>query len=178
MVNIYNLYKKSCGSGGGWCEIQDVGKVFNGDLLTEEKYLQVEDEYVKSILCVVSELDIKSLKVVRSGGEIRDSINYERYLFGLPDDVFEGFSDGDWLSGGEVEVCLKLYLRGLLGFALTNDVDFFLWSWGEFRFQVGVDSEVNPSDFLSKNLLCELYAQYLRSDPDFEDYKGLLGGVE
>ena len=176
MMDIYLLYKHFKESQSEkWCDVSDIGSVFNKEKLTKGKYLAMEFEYVSFIIKIIKKLGINKLQVKRSGDGMESVPNYQNYLFDLPEELIRNYPENDWVSIDETSVFLKMCLRGLLGYALTDNGKFFAWSWGDFNFHVGVPSDLDVSEFLSKNIGLEYYGKYSDSDPDYEDYRELVG---
>lgn len=46
-----------------WTSISDVGKSFNGKILTVKDYLKVEGQYVNTVLMIMSALDCEYLAI-------------------------------------------------------------------------------------------------------------------
>ena len=49
---------------GEWTSISDIGGVFHGEKLTDEKYLQVEDQYVNCCMQTISLYGIKKMQIL------------------------------------------------------------------------------------------------------------------
>lgn len=100
-----------------WTAISDIGKSFEGEVLTVENYRQVEDSYINAIHLVMEFLGVPYLvinKVIRSCSsekflEIRKKFN-ELY----PNDLIEAYTnvrDFDRLDKEKVDFYCRLLLR-------------------------------------------------------------------
>ena len=59
-----------------WTAIGDIGKSFEGELLTIDSYKKVEDSYIKVIKLVMEYLEVPFLSI----DNVRRSFSYERFM--------------------------------------------------------------------------------------------------
>lgn len=59
-----------------WTAIDDIGKSFEGELLTIDSYKKVEDSYIKAIKLVMEYLEVPFLSL----NNVRRSFSYERFM--------------------------------------------------------------------------------------------------
>ena len=109
-------------TGNEWISISDVGSAFDGVILTEEKYAEVERAYVDAALAFLEEAGVASLKIE----------NLENYRIKDLE-----FSEGQTLSLERVRSVLPRLLRGEFWCRLQGDEAFVHIGWDYYMF-VGV----------------------------------------
>lgn len=72
----YNLsgYENGVFTRDDWTDYSDIGQVFNGELLTEETYLMVENQYIKVAQCLFANTCQEEISIV----------NLQKYQSDLP----------------------------------------------------------------------------------------------
>lgn len=67
-----------------WTSISDIGKSFNGKIFSSKDYLKVENQYINTVLMIMSELDCKYLTIayieVNQNEMINDIEMYEKNM--------------------------------------------------------------------------------------------------
>lgn len=67
-----------------WTSISDIGKSFNGKIFSAKDYLKVENQYINTVLMIMSELDCKYLTIayieVNQNEMINDIEMYEKNM--------------------------------------------------------------------------------------------------
>jgi hypothetical protein len=59
-----------------WTAISDIGKSFDGKVLSSEDYLEMEDKYIKAVYEILDFCNLKSLNVQ----DVRKSFKYDRFI--------------------------------------------------------------------------------------------------
>jgi len=107
-----------------WTSVSDIGKSFEGKVLTVEEYLRTENQYVSVISSFLKETQVSSLVVTALEKHFPDG-PIERLDSSDPllDPLAEITSilEGDTLSLSEIETVCRLSLREFLWCKLEND---------------------------------------------------------
>lgn len=75
-----------------WCSISDIGKNFNGNILSVDDYLNVEDKYINTILSIMQKLDCTYLTIEYVESDKNDIINgMRRYKEKYNVDILDSF---------------------------------------------------------------------------------------
>ncbi len=119
-MNCYRITKynpkfrdeKGCYLAEEWTSISDVGKIFNTELFTMEKYLKVENSYIRAIETVLSDSSVTKLFIVSL--EIYDDTKISDVLSDYEIEVFHSLRDGMQINLNEIKIVVKLVLREVL----------------------------------------------------------------
>jgi len=170
-----NVYQKD-----EWTDICDIGKLFDGIMLTQKEYLRVESAYLHCFEYIMDQCNIQKLQVLRGGLDIEETDNYQKYLFGMEADEVINFVDKSWINRTDIAKFLRLMVRGLSGYAVTNKKNFFIWGTGDLYFHLGVDAsiEVFMEEIHKNDLFLEKLADFSYDNTALEDYWKLLSNLE
>lgn len=103
-----------------WTAISDIGKSFEGKLLTINSYKKIEDSYIKAIITIMEYLQIPFLSV----DHVIRSFSYERFRDMRRDcelysqdimEMYNSIKDGDKLDLVKVDSFCRLLLREDIG---------------------------------------------------------------
>ncbi len=101
-----------------WTEMGDIGKSFDGVLLTKEEYVRIEDLYLNAINLFLDELKVEELQVTDLENYMRFdefSSEYCRCPDLYTEDLiflFNNVQDGQWLNKTQSLNMCRLNLRG------------------------------------------------------------------
>lgn len=104
-----------------WTAISDIGKTFDGQLLTIELYKSVEDNYVNTVRTIMNYLGVTHLTVSNirkcSEEEFERVIKKYQPLYNNNEirDVFYNLVDNSNLAAQEIEPVVRLLLREDIG---------------------------------------------------------------
>lgn len=188
MVKIFSLHKYDINcyddiSGytkNDWTDISDIGQEFEGVILTKTAYSVVENAYLSCLEYLMDLCNVEKLQVLSNGFEIEDIDDYQNLIFGLSEKEIRNFDDKTWINRLEASNFLKLMMRDLTGFAITNQKDFFIQSGFDFYITVGLPDDVNIDyDVIKKYNLSIVGGRLYSSDnPEMEDYRCVLEEVD
>lgn len=127
-MNCYRITKynpkfrdeKGCYLADEWTSISDVGKVFNTELFTMEKYLKVENSYIQAIETILGDSSVTELFV-----ESLEIYGYNEISGVLSDyeiEVFNSLMDGMQINLDEIKVVAKLVLREVMWCKLCSSM--------------------------------------------------------
>jgi hypothetical protein len=148
-----------------WTSISEVGDSFDGKILTFEEYRKIEDTYVSTALCFLSESNIDSVKVnslekynlSRTGKEILTDIEFNSKIlknnFEVSVEVFK-------------DVC-RLILRDVIWCRLESNSDFYVHFGWDYYMYIGssICSEKAINFGIEKGLFVEeMMSPYLRDN--------------
>jgi hypothetical protein len=133
-----------------WTSISDIGKTFEGKLLSVDEYKCIEDKYVKVVKLIMDFISAPILIVDRvqrsSGGsdfEITISKYSELYNQNCIIDLYQTISDKMELSSEQIESLIRLLLREDIGAEVyfENKLNLFIG----YDFLMGIHTS-NPID--------------------------------
>lgn len=100
-----------------WTSISDIGKSFNGKIFSAKDYLKVENQYINTVLMIMSELDCKYLTIayieVNQNEMINDIEMYEKKYGVNITGTFPNLKKGMRISRINIPNILRLCLREL-----------------------------------------------------------------
>ncbi|MEA2510692.1 MAG: hypothetical protein QOJ59_179 [Thermomicrobiales bacterium] len=122
--------------GDDWTAASDVGGAFDGQTLSLEDYLSVEDQYVATAMHFLRESGLDGLMVVDLESRSPDSLPDESPL---PDVLSAGppLAEGQRLSGADLERAIRLNLRSLLWCKLEEPGRFFIHFGHDYYMYIG-----------------------------------------
>lgn len=142
--------------GDDWTSVSDIGKEFAGELLTVERYLQIEDGYVAAIRAATgaSASDAFSVRGLENTGELEpESLPPDGQLQVVARDVREG----DPVLGDRLSAVVRANLREQLWCRLEHADGRFVHFGQDFYVYVGtrerITSEAMPSGIFAE--LCD-----------------------
>jgi len=105
-----------------WTAISDIGKRYNGNILTASHYMKVEDKYINAVRLIMDFFNIASLEVKNINRSYSSPTNFsesiKRYGSLYSEDMvklFERINDNDILEGEHINLLLRLMLREDIG---------------------------------------------------------------
>ena len=122
-----------------WTDVSDVGKTFEGKMLTEKKYLETEKAYITSVFKM---LEISNLNHVRIVGMWPDNLNERiievknRWYFESAFESIVIFED-KLIQLNELELVLKLIFRGILSCRLEVCNQFYVHFGYDYYMYIG-----------------------------------------
>ncbi|AZQ57274.1 hypothetical protein EJ994_17340 [Maribacter sp. MJ134] len=104
-----------------WTSISDIGKIYDGKLLTVDDYLDVEAKYINVIKKILDETESSYLRVVGLE-KFDDSLNK---IDNVPydnksDEIYKSLEEGKVLNLNDAIILTKLILRENVWCYLTN----------------------------------------------------------
>jgi hypothetical protein len=118
-----------------WTSVSDVGKSFDGELLTFDKYREVEDAHVSTALSLVSEAGLAALTVMYLEAHNVDTAK-AKDLLGITFDP-KLVRTGMELSGEALSDLCRLVLREVLWCKLESANGFYLHFGYDYYLYVG-----------------------------------------
>lgn len=109
-----------------WTEVTHTGQSFGGKAFTLEEYLDVEDSFLECFEYVLSQCSIAEPQTLRDTSTIEEAPTLNEVVFGLSDVDLANYEDRSILNRADIRRFLRQTLRGLAGFAVTNQKDFFI----------------------------------------------------
>lgn len=153
MIDIFywqlSKYKNDIPLYGGeqqiWTAVSDIGKVFNGEVLSVEEYKMVEDLYIKSIFLFIRYTKTDGLAVMQLEKPLSwDVIKESNGKKGLNDyhsanfrEVYDSISVGQVIDSNEVEFICRLALRENLWIQLQSESMFLSFDY-DYYVDIGV----------------------------------------
>ena len=130
-----------------WTSISDIGNVFEGEILTKEKYLQIETEYVDKLVEVFKESGLTEFHISEYS-DYRDepSIISDNELLELKIKENESFSIE------KLPLIIRLTLRDQIWCKISSPKAFIHFGY-DFYCYVGVQTDIK--DFTSSFLFLE-----------------------
>lgn len=98
-----------------WTSVSDIGEIYDNSVLTYEKYLQIEMQYIRAVFLCLDFFESKSVKIthIYKLNNLKKSVRYNEYFlynqlnhFHLDDRIKDRFA---------IEILLKLRLREYIG---------------------------------------------------------------
>lgn len=124
-----------------WTSFYDIGKVFNGRLLTESEYLKYEDIYVNTIVEIASVSGISCFTIGYM--ERGDNNDQEQNLSPEMRDVLSKSAQGKRLNLRQTALFLRLLLRDVCWGVLVNEKHKTQIETG-YDYYVNIHSELTP----------------------------------
>lgn len=118
-----------------WTSISDVGKSFDGKILTVEEYLKVEDAYVSTALKFFSESGIKFLQI--SYVEKRNLQNVEKHLYNDISFNPKYVRKKLLVSGRDLEDICRLVLREIIWCRIETEGNFYIHFGYDYYMYIG-----------------------------------------
>lgn len=124
-----------------WRHVSDIGRAFGGTTLTSAAYLALEDQFVSAISCLKQRaIGDRPLKVFGCGVWPRDTVDVSQRLFGMPMSAALKSYEGEWVTGAELEQFIRLCLRDLQGYAVSDEQTTFFEFTGEYYVHCGMEN--------------------------------------
>lgn len=94
---------------GDWTACSDIGKKFEGKILTLAEYMRVEDAYVNAVVSLMKCVGISSLciEALEKKNRQYEKLSYDNHMF----TVYKKLRKGSLLSLNEIESVVRLALR-------------------------------------------------------------------
>lgn len=115
-----------------WTCFSEVGKSFNGKMVTLAGYLAIEDAYINAILEFMNCLHVSELKVT-SLNKVKRPFENEIYNQELID-LFDKIKNRHLISGPNVEIITRLVLRNNLWCRLKSDDMYVHFGWDYYMY--------------------------------------------
>ncbi|WP_341278980.1 hypothetical protein [Paenibacillus sp. FSL H8-0537] len=118
-----------------WIAISDIGKAFNGEILTNERYTSVEDSYVNAVLMIMDYTQIPYLTVNNIRKNFNDNVfehtaNRFSKHYSSKDikDVYYNLKNGKKYTAQQIESIIRLLLREDVGMEVfyENELKVFI----------------------------------------------------
>lgn len=118
-----------------WTSASDIGHKFGNHVLTAESYLEVEDQYVRSVLSLMKAAEVATLKAT--------DIEVHEGEVALPDKVAESaletISTSTFLTVPEVKLIIQASLREVLWCKLGGNNGFYVHFGHDYYMYAGFD---------------------------------------
>jgi len=122
-----------------WISYGDIGSVYQGEKLTYDEYVRVEDLYINAIVLLMNCLDVSQLQVkyLENHGSINEDalVDKEEVIF------VNGLKENDLLSLEQVKVASKLILRNYFWCKLIGKHKMFVDFSHDYYMYIGSRSE-------------------------------------
>jgi hypothetical protein len=142
-----------------WTSYSDIGRVFNGQSLTLERYLKTENDYINAIQNVLNYLKITSLKI--SNLEKHNSIDDFQERDKL--ELFECYSqlnENYEVFKNDLNVFVKLVLREYCWYELTSlDRSFSVKFGYDYYMYFIFQNDVNSAEIIKQIEDCSLFVE-------------------
>lgn len=122
-----------------WTEISDVGKTLEGELVTKEEYLRIENDYINAVVEILKDSKQEYLRLV--------GFNQERYQESITDNSNKWFHDVTFenlnlfedkkVSLEEIPIVIKLNLRRYIDTSLEIMNKYYVQFGYDFYMYVG-----------------------------------------
>jgi len=106
-----------------WTSVSDIGRIFDGNVLTEEDYHRIEQLYIDAVVKIANILKVTTLQI-RSLEKTKEYIDQGSWIDIHSNDyrkLFYGLTEGLCISITEIEYICKLILREQLWCKLESD---------------------------------------------------------
>ncbi|WP_434420112.1 hypothetical protein [Nannocystis pusilla] len=144
-----------------WTSHGDVGKVFDGAVLTLDEYLAVEERYLELLDKFLGWGRVEKLKVC--GLEVYDSDSLQR----CRGDARPGLSEDVWLDGAAIREVARLVLREVLWCRLEGQ-NFYLHFGYDFYMYIGGAALIGAPPTVTG-----LFVERIRESPHGGDGSGV-----
>ncbi|WP_104371362.1 hypothetical protein [Desulfocucumis palustris] len=134
---VYNLNE--------WTSFGDVGKSFDGKILTIDEYLSIENAYINAVLAFMEDLKITSLKV-RGVEKYDEYLRLNKTSIEYPNDMVNLFSkvcDNCTIEMDKVENLCRLVLREHMWCKLENGSLIFVHFGHDYYMYIGSTRKCN-----------------------------------
>lgn len=137
-------YKKYKTQSNDWTSISDIGKVWNGTILTNDIYAKIEDAYVDSIIDVLNFLEIESLKMehIFKWKNLKDDIAGEVYKDLYTEEIFKTYNN----INEEVPI-YREQVGNIVRLLLREDIGGHLYCEDKIHVYIGYDLEMGIKVF-------------------------------
>lgn len=122
-----------------WTEISDVGKILEGQLITEVEYLRIERDYINAVLEILKDQKQEYLRLVsfnKKRFEESLKINLSEWFHELSFENIELFEDKK-INIKEIPTVIKLNLRGYLDTTIEIIDKYYIQFGNDFYMYVG-----------------------------------------
>ena len=102
-----------------WTSVNDIGKVFDGEELTKEKYLYIENGYISAIKLIMEENNISTLMI--NCLEKYYDVSDETYFSPDEKELLAEIKDNMNVSKDKLETLIRMALRELLWCKLRSE---------------------------------------------------------
>ena len=102
-----------------WTSISDIGRVFNGETLTKEEYLRIENGYISAIKLTMEENNISTLMI--NCLEKYYDVSDETYFSPDEKELLAEIKDNMNVSKDKIENLIRMTLRELLWCKLKSE---------------------------------------------------------
>lgn len=126
--------------GEDWTSVSDIGRPFNGIVLSRESYLAAEDAYVESVRRFVAECGIDALTVTdleTFGGPAAEAIADDSLNL-----IIRELQEGQEVRGEKQDAVIRANLRELIWCRLVGAEGFFVEFGYDYYMYVGRDGHL------------------------------------
>ncbi len=151
-----------------WICYSQIGKKCDGTLLTIDKYLEIEDKYINSIILFMQCNQIESLKVAggleKSWNPAEDPNSTKEMI-----DLFNKVKNGDILNIDQIKDFSRLALRKYVWCKLENDDVMFVHFYFDYYMYIGSQRECEKT--IEQIQKSGLFVEDFKSPyhPDYDD---------
>ncbi len=142
-----------------WISYGDIGNVYQGEKLTYDKYIQVENLYINAILQFMTCLNISHLQV--KDLESSDRINSDPLADKVEVMFVNTIKENDLLSSEQVAMASRLILRGYFWCKLISKYNMFAHFGYDYYMYIG--SRLECKDVIQKIRQSGLYVESFES---------------
>jgi hypothetical protein len=122
-----------------WTSITDIGRFFNGVVLTPEEYLRIENIYIEAIRVFIKH-NSKSYKV-KFLMDLRGGDEADEWLFAIENPLIT-VRGGEYIDELPILPLCRLCLRDLMGIRLEADNGDYITFTYDFYCRLGISGDV------------------------------------
>lgn len=152
-----------------WTSVSDVGRVFEGRVVTCSEYLLAEASYVQAVHCFMNQLGLRTLRV--TGLEVSDH-SFDCLPCGLADETgarVRAVVDGAQVSGSELDWIVRLALREVLWCLLKGDNGFFVDFGYDYCVRIGSHLLEFEAPGLPPGIFAEIFDSVGPEEPGLDE---------
>jgi hypothetical protein len=146
-----------------WTSVSDIGKSFNGAILSKEEYLRTENAYVETANSLISAAAIGSMRI--TDVEIRTATNEPMHFSDGVWDASRRTRDDQIVSGQELEKIVRGCLREYLWCRLTGPGGSYIHFGYDYYLYVGLPKTAKPAP-LPNGIYLEQFASPYQADDE------------
>ncbi len=143
-----------------WTSRSDVGKEMDSvtnSILTQERYLEVEDNYVNAVKTFIAELNAEKIEVIELY-KVSDAEDFDKYNDEVLYDFYIGLEEKEY-DASEIDIIVKLALREYIQVAIqlvTPKMDSTIY-FGDDYYMYFVSDTVDFNILQNKLKACQMY---------------------
>ena len=157
----YQISKYGDQESDTWSAVTDIGDVYQGERLSQEEYLRVENLYIKFIERFLAQ-NTTTYKV-KFLMDLRGEDGADKSLFNL-DSCNIKIRGGEYLDAESIITISRLCLRDLMGVRLETDSGSYIAFGSDLYLRIGVSDDYEGC--LDGSAINGLFVNQMDNDPD------------